>query len=151
LERFAHRVSDVCLAPGGGEAGEVTCVGGTALVRAGRAVRVGELVLFDPALGRHEVDGVVQRIPGRGKTHDLIEAVKLNKDKRFIILSRSHDFLYEIEEKLGRKIEIPVDWNSYKIIDDNYEIYPGWKVPIFEWTCECAEEEYWECDDCYYN
>ena len=49
------------------------------------------------------------------------------------------------------KIEIPVDWNSYKIIDDNYEIYPGWKVPIFEWTCECAEEEYWECDDCYYN
>ena len=29
--------------------------------------RVGELVLLDPALGRHEADGVVQRIPGRGK------------------------------------------------------------------------------------
>jgi len=29
--------------------------------------RVGELVVFDPALGRRAVDGVVQRIPGRGK------------------------------------------------------------------------------------
>ncbi len=29
--------------------------------------RMGELVLFDPAKGRHEADGVVQRIPGRGK------------------------------------------------------------------------------------
>ena len=29
--------------------------------------RVGELVLLDPATGRHEADGVVQRIPGYGK------------------------------------------------------------------------------------
>ena len=29
--------------------------------------RMGELVLFDPAKGRHEADGVVQRIPGYGK------------------------------------------------------------------------------------
>jgi len=29
--------------------------------------RVGDLVIFDPALGRFEADGVVQRIPGRGK------------------------------------------------------------------------------------
>ena len=29
--------------------------------------RMGELVLFDAAKGRHEADGVVQRIPGRGK------------------------------------------------------------------------------------
>ncbi|NQT11944.1 MAG: SUMF1/EgtB/PvdO family nonheme iron enzyme, partial [Planctomycetes bacterium] len=29
--------------------------------------RMGELVLFDPALGRFEADGVVQRIPGRGR------------------------------------------------------------------------------------
>jgi len=29
--------------------------------------RVGELILFDPAKGRHESDGVVQRIPGYGK------------------------------------------------------------------------------------
>ncbi len=36
--------------------------------------RVGELVLFDPAQGRHEADGVVQRIPGRGqKVEPLIE------------------------------------------------------------------------------
>ena len=30
--------------------------------------RQGELVIFDPALGRHEADGVVQRIPGHGET-----------------------------------------------------------------------------------
>jgi formylglycine-generating enzyme required for sulfatase activity len=29
--------------------------------------REGELILFDPSLGRHEADGVIQRIPGRGK------------------------------------------------------------------------------------
>ena len=29
--------------------------------------RMGELVLFDPARGRFEADGVIQRIPGRGK------------------------------------------------------------------------------------
>ncbi|OGV70868.1 MAG: hypothetical protein A2283_14155 [Lentisphaerae bacterium RIFOXYA12_FULL_48_11] len=29
--------------------------------------RMGELVLFDPSLGRHEAQGVVQRIPGYGK------------------------------------------------------------------------------------
>lgn len=31
------------------------------------ARREGELVILDPALGRREADGVVQRIPGRGK------------------------------------------------------------------------------------
>ncbi len=30
--------------------------------------RMGELILFDPTLGRREAQGVVQRIPGRGKT-----------------------------------------------------------------------------------
>jgi len=36
--------------------------------------RVGELVLFDPARGRFETDGVVQRIPGRGqKVEPIIE------------------------------------------------------------------------------
>ena len=29
--------------------------------------RMGELVVFDPAEGRREADGAVQRIPGRGK------------------------------------------------------------------------------------
>ncbi len=32
------------------------------------APRQGELIILDPALGRHEVEGVVQRIPGHGKT-----------------------------------------------------------------------------------
>jgi len=36
--------------------------------------RVGELVIFDPARGRHETEGVVQRIPGRGQeVEPLIE------------------------------------------------------------------------------
>jgi formylglycine-generating enzyme required for sulfatase activity len=30
--------------------------------------RMGELLLFDPTLGRQETQGVVQRLPGRGKT-----------------------------------------------------------------------------------
>ncbi|NQT52609.1 SUMF1/EgtB/PvdO family nonheme iron enzyme, partial [bacterium] len=42
--------------------------------------RVGELVVFDPALGRHEADGVVQRIPGRGKTVEPIIKDKLAID-----------------------------------------------------------------------
>jgi len=29
--------------------------------------RMGELIIFDPALGQHEADGVVQRIPGYGQ------------------------------------------------------------------------------------
>nr|MCU0979268.1 SUMF1/EgtB/PvdO family nonheme iron enzyme [Pirellulaceae bacterium] len=34
--------------------------------------RMGELVLFDPALGRHEATGAVQRIPGYGKPVESI-------------------------------------------------------------------------------
>jgi formylglycine-generating enzyme required for sulfatase activity len=34
--------------------------------------RMGELILFDPTLGRCEAQGVVQRIPGRGKTVEPI-------------------------------------------------------------------------------
>ncbi len=34
--------------------------------------RMGELVLFDPARGKHEAGGVVQRIPGRGQPVDPI-------------------------------------------------------------------------------
>ncbi|MCF7974653.1 MAG: SUMF1/EgtB/PvdO family nonheme iron enzyme [Phycisphaerae bacterium] len=39
------------------------------------APRQGELIIFDPAKGRHEADGAVQRIPGFGKT---IEPVVLD-------------------------------------------------------------------------
>jgi formylglycine-generating enzyme required for sulfatase activity len=36
--------------------------------------RVGELIIFDPAKGRHEASGVVQRVPGRNqKVEPLIE------------------------------------------------------------------------------
>jgi len=36
--------------------------------------RMGELIIFDPALGRHEASGVVQRIPGYGKKVEPIIA-----------------------------------------------------------------------------
>ena len=39
--------------------------------------RVGELVLFDPARGRNAVDGVIQRIPGRGQQVDPLVQDKL--------------------------------------------------------------------------
>ena len=41
--------------------------------------RVGELVIFDPALGRNATDGVVQRIPGRGKRVDPLIEDKLTE------------------------------------------------------------------------
>ena len=34
--------------------------------------RMGELILFDPARGRHEASGAIQRIPGRGKVVEPI-------------------------------------------------------------------------------
>ncbi len=39
--------------------------------------RAGELVLFDPARGRHEADGVVQRIPGWGEEVEPVVADRL--------------------------------------------------------------------------
>ena len=36
--------------------------------------REGELIVLDPARGRHEADGVVQRLPGRGKTVEPVIA-----------------------------------------------------------------------------
>jgi formylglycine-generating enzyme required for sulfatase activity/cytochrome c553 len=42
--------------------------------------RVGELVLFDPARGRQEADGVVQRIPGFGQKVEPVIMDKLSID-----------------------------------------------------------------------
>jgi len=39
--------------------------------------RAGELVIFDPARGRHEADGVVQRIPGFGQKVEPVIADRL--------------------------------------------------------------------------
>ncbi len=39
--------------------------------------RMGELVIFDPAIGRFEADGVVQRIPGYGKKVEPVIADQL--------------------------------------------------------------------------
>ncbi|RMF94739.1 MAG: formylglycine-generating enzyme family protein, partial [Planctomycetota bacterium] len=41
--------------------------------------RVGELVIFDPMKGRHETDGVVQRIPGYGKKVEPLIQDKLTE------------------------------------------------------------------------
>jgi formylglycine-generating enzyme required for sulfatase activity len=42
--------------------------------------RVGELILFDPALGRQSTEGVVQRIPGHGRKVEPIIEDKLTLD-----------------------------------------------------------------------
>ena len=42
--------------------------------------RVGELIIFDPARGRQEADGVVQRIPGRGQPVEPLIMDKLTLD-----------------------------------------------------------------------
>jgi hypothetical protein len=42
---------------------------------------MGELVLFDTSLGSHEADGVVQRIPGRGRKVEPVILDGLVKDK----------------------------------------------------------------------
>ncbi len=42
--------------------------------------RMGELIIFDPALGQHEADGVVQRIPGYGQKVEPIIKDQLVND-----------------------------------------------------------------------
>ena len=48
--------------------------------------RMGELLLFDPALGRHEADGVVQRIPGYGQPVEpiIVDELVNNSWPRFL-------------------------------------------------------------------
>jgi len=48
--------------------------------------RMGELIVFDPALGQHEADGVVQRIPGYGKKVEpvIADALVNNSWPRFL-------------------------------------------------------------------
>ncbi len=48
--------------------------------------RMGELVIFDPARGRFEADGVVQRIPGRGKKVEpvIADGLTLNSWPKFL-------------------------------------------------------------------
>ena len=48
--------------------------------------RMGELLIFDPAKGRHEADGVVQRIPGWGQKVEpvILDRLVVNSWPRFI-------------------------------------------------------------------
>jgi len=53
----------------------------TAIVSGHHGVpRMGELILFDPTLGRREAQGVVQRLPGRGKAVEPIVKDNLADD-----------------------------------------------------------------------
>ncbi|MBL7222725.1 MAG: SUMF1/EgtB/PvdO family nonheme iron enzyme, partial [Candidatus Brocadiae bacterium] len=47
--------------------------------------RMGELIILDPARGRHEADGVVQRIPGRGRKVEpvIVDGLVMDEWPRF--------------------------------------------------------------------
>ena len=60
------------------------------------------------------------------------------------------DLSYEGGHYFG-KMDIPLDSSQYRIIGEDVDLFPGKKIPIFEWTCECETMEYWECNNCYYK
>ena len=90
--------------------------------------RQGELVILDPALGRHEADGVVQRIPGYGET---VEPVILDG----LIAATWPRFLHPwpLSEKyfiVSCKPERTGLWGVYLVdVFDNFVLLheePGW-------------------------
>ncbi len=50
--------------------------------------RMGELVLFDATKGRHEADGVIQRIPGRGRTVEPVILDNVDPGNNFSVRVR---------------------------------------------------------------
>ncbi|MCP4642713.1 MAG: formylglycine-generating enzyme family protein [bacterium] len=94
------------------------------------APRQGELVVFDPALGRQEADGAVQRIPGYGKK---IQPVILDG----LIHASWPRFLhpYPLSEKyflVSCKPTKPDSWGVYLVdVFDNFVLLhqePGWAM-----------------------
>ncbi len=81
--------------------------------------RMGELILFDTARGRHEADGVVQRIPGRGQLVEplLLDGLTRNRCPRFLHpypLSEKH-FLVSCQPAHGQP------WGIYLVdVFDNF-------------------------------
>jgi formylglycine-generating enzyme required for sulfatase activity len=94
------------------------------------APRQGELVLLDPALGRHETSGVVQRIPGYG---EKVEPVILDG----LIAASWPRFLhpYPLSEKyflVSCKPAKTAQWGVYLVdVFDNFVLIheePGWAM-----------------------
>ncbi|MBW7864973.1 MAG: SUMF1/EgtB/PvdO family nonheme iron enzyme [Candidatus Hydrogenedentes bacterium] len=94
------------------------------------APRQGELVLLDPALGRHETSGVVQRIPGRG---ERVEPVILDG----LVSATWPRFLhpYPLSDKyflVSCKPENTGLWGVYLVdVFDNFVLLheePGWAM-----------------------
>ena len=94
------------------------------------APRQGELVVFDPALGRHEAGGAVQRIPGHGKK---VEPVILD----YLISASWPRFLhpFPLSEKhflVSCKPTKTAAWGVYLVdVFDNFVLLheePGWAM-----------------------
>ena len=92
--------------------------------------RMGELVVLDPALGRHEADGAVQRIPGHGQPVEpiLLDGLTLESwpkflhpyplsDRHFVVSCRPHQSAL---------------WGIYLVdVFDNFVLLaeqPGWAM-----------------------
>jgi formylglycine-generating enzyme required for sulfatase activity len=75
--------------------------------------REGELVLFDVAHGRHEADGAVQRIPGRGKRVEPIVADRLTED---VWPKFAHPYPLSDKYFLATcKLDAHAPWNLYLV------------------------------------
>jgi len=94
------------------------------------APRQGELVIFDPALGRHEANGVVQRIPGYGQKVEpvILDGLIGASWPRFL-----HPF--PLSEKyfiVACKPEKTAQWGIYLVdVFDNFVLLheePGWAM-----------------------
>ncbi len=94
------------------------------------APRQGELVILDPALGRQEADGVVQRIPGYGEKVKpaILDGLIANSWPRFL-----HPF--PLSEKyfiVSCKPDKTSNWGVYLVdIFDNFVLLheePGWAM-----------------------
>jgi formylglycine-generating enzyme required for sulfatase activity len=94
------------------------------------APRQGELIILDPALGRHEADGVVQRIPGYGETVEpvILDGLIAASWPRFLHpfpLSDKHFLVSCKPVKTGH-------WGVYLVdVFDNFVLLheePGWAM-----------------------
>ncbi len=92
--------------------------------------RMGELVVFDPALGRHEADGAVQRIPGYGEKVEpiLLDGLTQQSWPKFLHPYPLSDkyFLVSCQPHQGAQ------WGIYLVDSfDNFVLLaeqPGWAM-----------------------
>jgi formylglycine-generating enzyme required for sulfatase activity len=94
--------------------------------------RMGELVVFDPALGRHEAGGAVQRIPGQGKKVEPIirDGLTLDSWPKFL-----HPFpLSEHYFLVSCKPTPDAPWGLYlaDVFDNLVPLRQGAEAALFE-------------------